>query len=721
MAQFSLPAAPTVHTTIYNDLKGVDFSTDPSLVFKKRSPSALNMISDEGGSPKKRPGWKIEKAPTEGKETVFDGSVTPVTASAYELCRLNNISGTLKDIEMYVNGIFVKFNAFSETSISYTAKYLDSSGNLLIYVVKNKSQSYASLYIRLTGDSIIEQIRSEGSPYIVKIYRSAISGGIRDMWSFTFGGEAHLIYLIGKNICRLKDGDAILMLECESTASNVLGVYTDSAQGGAFYLLKDNELYQYINAGTENSPDFQFAVVEPYVPTLLISRSPTGGGEIYENANLLTRRRKESFLGDAESVTFYLSSEVNTDESVLVSIKDDTGALVQTTDFSVNGSAITFTAAKPPVVSGEDNVEVEYTAKGESIAEAHLKACKVATLYEHKIFLSGSTDEYGSYVWYCAYDNPAYWPDLNYLVVGSNDTNVMGLVGLGEYLGIVKEADDTNNTVYLAYATTLEDDTAYACKQSIAGVGAVSLKTFKSLNDEQLFLSKAGICGLTAEATKNRSYYINKKLLEETGLDKAIAVTWNGYYILCVNGHAYIMDSRQKTSWRTEWTNYLYECFYWDNIPAAAFTVHDGSLWFGTAEGNLCRFKQETESDCFSDNGLPIPCEWSTPFDNDNATYLFKTMTKKGGLCTIEGMENTSVDVYIRADNEEMIFLGSISASGKGVPVDFYFNKKKKKYKRLQLIFRNSKLNEGMKINEIVKSYTIGTYSKNRVVIDSAT
>ena len=45
MAQFELPAAPTVRTTIYNDFKGVDFTTDPSLVYKKRSPTGTNMIS----------------------------------------------------------------------------------------------------------------------------------------------------------------------------------------------------------------------------------------------------------------------------------------------------------------------------------------------------------------------------------------------------------------------------------------------------------------------------------------------------------------------------------------------------------------------------------------------------------------------------------------------------------------------------------------------------
>lgn len=725
MAQFELPAAPTVRTTIYNDFKGVDFTTDPSLVYKKRSPTGTNMISDNGGNPKKRTGWKVEKAHTEAKETVFNDTVEPVDSASYQMCRLNNVSGTLTDIEMYVNGIFVRFNSFSETTISYTARYLDTAGNLLIYIVKNKSQSYASLYIKQTGDSLTNEIIASGSPYYIQIYRSGISGGVRDMWSFSFGGESHLIYLIGKKICRLKDGTAIELLECEDTSSNVVGVFTDTITGGSFCLLTGNTVYQYVNSGTEDEPVFELEEIEPYVPTILTSKSPTGGGHAIgeggaEDINLLTRRRKESFIGDDTSKDYYVASTINTEEPIVVMVQNSDGAFVETKDYTVNGNKITFTTAKPPVVTGEDNVTVEYTASGESSAAEHLKKCKCITMYESKIFLSGSTDEYGSYVWYSAYDNPAYFPELNYIVVGSNYTNIMGFVPLGEYLGIVKETDETTNTVYLAYATTLDDNTVYACKQSISGVGAVSMKTFKSLNDEQLFLSKSGIFGLDAEAVKNRSFYINKRLTAETGLEKAIAVVWNGYYILGINDKCYLLDSSQKTSWRTEWTNYLYECYYWENVPATAFIVYDGDLWFGTSDGKLCRFKKETEIDAFSDDGKAIPCEWSTPLDNDNATYLFKTLTKKGGLCTIESMDNTSVDAYLKADNEEEIFLGTITAEQSGVPTDFYFKKKKKKYKRLQFIFRNSKLNEGLKLNEVVKCYTVGTYSKNKAVIQNA-
>lgn len=708
------PSEAKIYTTIYSDFNGADFTTDPSLVSRKRSPSLLNMISDEGGHPKKRPGWKtVIKAPTEDIVTIYNDSVEPIEGSTYEVCRLYGIEGTLFDIELKINGFRINFNSFSETATSYVARYVDTSGNLIAYISKNIGSTYADLFLNknsLLGKVV--KLVGRGRPYEIIIYKSALSGGVRKMWSFSYGGESHLLCLVGKTICRYEGGDLIQLLECKTTASNVIGIFMDSVNGGHFYLLADNNLYVFENAGTEESRNYVFNRVDPYVPTVLISRSPNGGGELYEGVNLLTRERKESFLGDDTSTTYYLSTEADTEKAITVWVKDESGNYVETTNYTLDGLSITFTAPHPPVVTGEDNILVQYFAASESVAGEHLMECKVASIYENKMFLTGSTDEYGSYVWYSSYDDPSYFPDLNYIVVGNAETNVMGLVGLGEYLGVVKEADSNNNTIYLVYSTTFDDDAVYACKQSVAGVGAVSLKCFTALNSEQLFLSKEGICGVTAESVKNRSYFVNKKLCAETELEKAVAITWNGYYLLCVNERVYIMDGRQRTSWKTGWTNYIYESYYWENVPASAFAVYDGMLWFGTPDGNVCRFKLESEEDCYSDDGKPIPCEWSTPLDNDGATHLFKTMMKKGSLCVIEG--DTSVDAYIKADDEDEIHIGTKDSAGDGVPTEFYFKKKKKKYKRLQLIFRNNVAGQGLKINEITKLYTVGNYSKNK-------
>ena len=47
------------NTTVYGTFSGVDFSVDASLVSKERSPYAPNLISDVGGMPEKRLGWRV--------------------------------------------------------------------------------------------------------------------------------------------------------------------------------------------------------------------------------------------------------------------------------------------------------------------------------------------------------------------------------------------------------------------------------------------------------------------------------------------------------------------------------------------------------------------------------------------------------------------------------------------------------------------------------------
>lgn len=54
-----IPKAQTVHTTKYANFKGVDFTNDPTNVWYRRSPSAVNMLPDASGRPFKRHGWSI--------------------------------------------------------------------------------------------------------------------------------------------------------------------------------------------------------------------------------------------------------------------------------------------------------------------------------------------------------------------------------------------------------------------------------------------------------------------------------------------------------------------------------------------------------------------------------------------------------------------------------------------------------------------------------------
>lgn len=272
-------------------------------------------------------------------------------------------------------------------------------------------------------------------------------------------------------------------------------------------------------------------------------------------------------------------------------------------------------------------VKVEATVYTYGVTEtrAAFDLCQRVALYGdgiiNSVFVTGSTvDAYRSRVWWSAVTDPSYFPDTNYIEAGSNDTNIAGLMKVGEYLGIIKQGASMDSTIYLAYPTkiasgsitdgntteTTYEDT-YAIKSSIGGIGAISYGAFNILNDEPLFLSKEGVMGInpTNESEKqlrNRSWYINRLLMSEASLESAFSFVWRNMYILAVGDHCYILDGSQKSSWANEKTNLQYECYYWDNVPVHCFAKMDNELWFTDHGGRLCMFKPDGVPSSYHDD-----------------------------------------------------------------------------------------------------------------------
>ena len=503
----------------------------------------------------------------------------------------------------------------------------------------------------------------------------------------------------------------------------------------------------------------------------------------------------------------------------------------------------------------------------------------------NSVFMTGSTvDAYRSRVWWSATSDPTYFPDTNYIEVGSNDTRIAGLIDVGENLGIIKQGQSINSTIYLAYQTktatgtiTTSDgtettyDVTYGVKTSIGGIGAISNGAFNILNGEPLFLSKEGIMGIVPaneneKQIRNRSFFLNKKLLAEPSLENAFSFVWRNMYILAVNHHCYILDGSQKSSWANEKTNLQYEGYYWENVPAQCFARYGGKLWFTDYDGRLCRFKDEGVSASYHDEydssvpvesnstpigeanvtygyipvsvtysndqviphidvntfwgqvaeagsyvftltsagylhrthfgahfarddfkgqgmgnaghldttasigtrtrsgdsiktyfhnsegwhlngepanisnygiyfdddsgdpklndtltimaGAPIKAKWTTVFDDDGSANYFKTLQKKGTMVVLYPQSSTGVNVYIKKDNAEPLYVGKAVVRGSNneitAPSDFYLRKKAKKYKRLQIITENNGFDETFGVDEIIKCYTVGNYSRNR-------
>ncbi|MBR2502783.1 MAG: hypothetical protein IKB62_01520, partial [Oscillospiraceae bacterium] len=401
---------------------------------------------------------------------------------------------------------------------------------------------------------------------------------------------------------------------------------------------------------------------------------------------------------------------------------------------------VTFTEAHPTPISGQDNVYITYTKEFEGYREKILN-CTVSCTYgvggSNRVFLTGNPG-YMAYDFWSDIYKPDYFPDLNFAVVGAANTAIMGYLKIGKYVAIVKESTGQDTAIFLRSGSLAEDGSAtFFVEPGIVGIGAVSKNAFAVLNDDPLFLSERGIYAISPSnlsydrVTRNRSWYVDPQLREETNLKDAVACTWNGCYLLCVNSNVYVLDGRKKTVGGTE-NDYRYECYFWDNVPANCIASDfDGELFFGTADGRFCRFKGEDRGMFrFSDDGAPIRAVWSTPFSDDDVIQRFKTLQKKGCLVVMAPYSRSGCKIYYVVDGKrekmakedrldistifELVDFTRLGFDSNPNPREIYFNKKQRKYKRLQFVFENNNVNEGFGIFKIVKTYTVDGYSKNR-------
>ena len=434
---------------------------------------------------------------------------------------------------------------------------------------------------------------------------------------------------------------------------------------------------------------------------------------------------------DGSSKKYYLSA-TNIDEVTGVLYNGEPCEISYTVDKSTG--CVTFsTAPAAPLVTGQDNLLITYSKEVEGYAE-RIQKCRFVSQYgiggADYWFVSGNPDQ-PNFDWCSALQDPTYFPDLGYAKIGGEETAVTGYARVGEYLAILKQDNAQDATIFLRQAVDTGDGVSFPLRQGVSGVGSVSARSVGSVRDEPLFLSRRGIYAIisnviTAErSVQNRSYFIDPALSKEKNLEDAVAVNWEGRYLLCFGDNCYVLDGNQRKAYRSQSENdYVYECYHWNNIPARCFLEVGGALYFGTAEGQVCRFNNDMEGmDQYHDNGQPIVCQWSTKADDDGDFLQQKRLLTRGLAIQIKPFARGTVSVLLRTEREdESSVLEQVTDIFSFGGVDFsrfVFNATDspqvipvrascRNYLTLQIIVRNEGLYEGLGVLGIIKRFTRG-------------
>lgn len=474
-----------------------------------------------------------------------------------------------------------------------------------------------------------------------------------------------------------------------------------------------------------------------YVPTVTIAKAPSGGGTQYEALNLLSPAFEELFAGTAGDKAYHLSfSDLDETEVVVKKLNSsgDWDTLTEGTQFTVDrtNGIVNFTAA-PGVspITGEDNVRIRAYRTVSGYAD-RINKCTIGILYgvsgaSDRLFLSGNPD-YPNYDWFSQYNDPSFFPDTGYSVLGSGGSAVVGYSIINDRLAAHKDDMELDRNIILRLGEIVDDEPAFKIVNTLQGAGAVAKWSFGYLATEPLFLTRSGIYAVTPQDitgerySQNRSFYLNGKLLDEENLENAYACVFKDMYWLCLNGVAYILDGLQpiQTDKSMPYATRQYVGFYRTNIPARVMWQYEGDLYFGSSAGKVYRFYTDPVSLLsYNDDGDPIHAIWETPdfygkLFYKNKTFRYMAVRLATALATSIRMSVYKAGVWnlIKEDSTEAQLFGfayvcfsKFSFRTDTTPKTIATKIKVKKVDKARFKLENDQLNESFGLYDIAFEY----------------
>lgn len=418
---------------------------------------------------------------------------------------------------------------------------------------------------------------------------------------------------------------------------------------GLLYFMQSGKYLEY--DGTNIDP------VSPYTPTVIINRTPSGGGDTLEEYNRIGAGFTNKFNGTAGDVNYTLTDAELDATEVLCEV--DGTPKEENTDFTVNRTTgvVTFTGAQG---EGQNNVVITAFKTVQEDIDSILD-CKYAIPFggqnDNRLFVAGNGS--GFFYWSDISANgidASYFAYNNYNVIGNPDEDITGFAKHYETLCIFKEREiygetytwDGVNGIFNTFG--IRDNIGCDCPGTIRSVGNNVVWLNSHLGPQIL---------ISTERTNTRNVLpigrnINPRLLEEENITSASSVDFNGKYWLCVNDKVYLWDyftSPYYDSGNPDVNAQRLAWWYFDSINAGMWIADGDELFYADrTAGQFVKFHTEYDNLQFYDFGEDYPASYKFPIrELGNGVYEFSVLR---GFVGVRGDTRTSFTVtYITSDD----------------------------------------------------------------------
>ena len=431
--------------------------------------------------------------------------------------------------------------------------------------------------------------------------------------------------------------------------------------------------------------------VEPYIPDIMIVCNPDGtGGEMTDyNYNMIGAGFRVGFNGDGTSTVYHLPKQKdesgndlpidpfdktkpvgkgNMPVKVIIGTTEHSEADT-TPGFTVDRNAYTVTFTTAPA-SGTDNVFITAYVTNTSYINKILK-CKYAVSYggnnNSHLFLAGGGDS--KYYYSDAFD-ATYFPEMNYAAIGATEDDITGF-GLQYNVLIIFKPREIFSVNYAFTTDTLGLEKMVLSSQPVNNeVGCDMPHTIQYIDNRLTWGNTThGICTLCSTNIVDErnvraiSRNINggdreNGLIAEPNLKDAIAVDYDGKYILFINHNAYVWDYRNapfsESLKRTVDDSAKATAWYkWDAIPTVKCACVLGNLYYGGSVAGELYYGGDAINkftNDLNDFGNAIEAYYQTPLFDFQAFESLKTI--KQAFFETRGDTSTKIRItYITDDN----------------------------------------------------------------------